>query len=395
MQFAYRFIDRKGKKKWSALEAFSLADAKEKLYQSGTYVIEIREKKGREKRERNFSQSNLIVFTTQLSHLLDAGVPLYESLLSLREQYRQERFSHIIEHLCEQIKAGTTLSQAMRAYPRSFNQLYTSMIEAGESVGVLSETLGKLSCLLQKQSKLKKQILTALLYPLILTVFSTALIIVLLTFVVPSLEVLFEGQEVNRFTRFVFGISHVITQGWMVGLSLLVGGGTALYFLFKRWKRKWQEFVLRIPLVKTVITQTAVARFCRTMGTLLEGGVTIISALQISRHVMRQPVLEEAIEEAEKRIIEGSILSQELAKSPWFPPLVPRMLAIGEEGGNVGVMLGKIAELYEEEVEKVLTRLTALAQPVILVLLGGIVGFIMMAILLPLTDVSGFLSGGM
>lgn len=397
MRFYYRFIDHTGRKKHSFLEAPSLAQAKELLYQKGIYVISLKEKKTFKKKERGLNKTNLLVFTTQLSHLLGAGVPLYESLLSLQEQYQNEKCHHILTSLCEQIKEGSSLSTAMQQFPSSFNRLYISMVHAGESVGLLGESLDKLSILLQKQTHLQKQIVTALLYPLILTLFSFALIVILLTFVVPSLESLFEDQKVNRFTQMVFGISHLLTRGWKIFLPLLFGGVLALCYLFRlpKWKRRSQDFLLRLPLIRTVVIKAAVARFSRTMGTLLEGGVTIISALQIARFVMRQPLLEETIEKAEKSIIEGSLLSIELAKSSQFPPLLSRMVAIGEEGGNLGPMLGKVADLYEEEVEKILTRLTALAQPVILVVLGGIVGFIMMAILLPLTDVSGFISGGM
>ena len=396
MKYSYRYIDREGKKKASVVEAKSIDDAKELLLQAGTYVISMKTKGSTKTQNRNFKVGQLALFTTQLAHLLNAGIPLYESLLSLQEQYASEKFLPIIASLTRQIKEGSSLANALERFPESFSRLYTSMIEAGEAVGMLAETLHKLAHLLQKQNKMKKQLLTALLYPLILTIFSTFLIIVLLTFVVPSLEMLFEGQQVNSFTRSVFFVSHLIRYGWVVYLPLLgalIAAGVAI-FRSPKWKVLWQKLLLRTPIVKTVIIQTSIARFSRTMGTLLEGGVSIIVALRIARRVMRQPILEETIELAEKRIIEGSILSRELAQSPWIPTLVPRMLAIGEEGGSTAVMLGKIAELYEDDVEKVLTRIAALAQPVILVILGAVVGLIMLAILLPLTDVSGFLSGG-
>ncbi|MFN0065009.1 MAG: type II secretion system F family protein, partial [Chlamydiales bacterium] len=397
--YQYRFIDSQGKKRSGQLAALSLREAKEKLHAQGVFVLSLKKRRSSlsffRKKEAGLSREQLNIFTTQLAHLLSAGVPLYESLLSLEEQYNNERFHTIISSLCEQIKAGSSLSRAMRSFPASFDRLYTSMVAAGESVGLLDKTLEKLASFLQKQNRLRKQILTAMIYPLILLTFSFALIAVLLTFVVPSLEALFADQYVNRFTRFVFGISHFVTKGWMYYIPIVSGLIISLFFGFRsdKWKRSFRLQLLKTPIVRDCIVQTSLARFARTMGTLLEGGVTIIQALQISRHVMKQPILEEVVIQAEKQIIEGSLLSRELAKSPWIPPLVPRMLAIGEEGGNTSLMLTKIAELYEEEVEKTTTRLTALAQPVILLMLGGVVGFIMMAILLPLTDVSGFMGG--
>jgi len=395
MKYSYRYIDRNGKKRASVMEADSLEMAKQQLFQSGAYVISIHAKPNRYTPKINFKSEQLALFTTQLAHLLNAGIPLYESLLSLKEQYAEEKFRPIVSSIAEQIKEGSSLAAALERFPSSFNQLYISMVEAGESVGMIAETLHKLAHLLQKQNSMRKQLLTALLYPFILTLFSLLLIVILLTFVVPSLELLFEGQRVNGFTRLVFGISHLITRGWWIYIPLFTAAGVASFFAFRtsKWRSFWQNIVLRTPIVKTVIIHGAIARFSRTMGTLLEGGVSIILALRIARRVMKQPLLEESIELAEKQIIEGSILSHELARSNWIPALVPRMLAIGEEGGNTAVMLGKIADLYEEEVDKILTRLAALAQPVILVLLGAVVGLIMLAILLPLTDVSGFMGG--
>ncbi len=215
----------------------------------------------------------------------------------------------------------------------------------------------------------------------------------LLTFVIPSLETLFEDRPVNGFTRAVMLFSHFLTHQWGYYLPLIIGSGVGVYFALTSPKgKRWvQRTLLRMPVLKTLITQTAIARFSRTMGTLLEGGVSLIQALQIARKTMRHTLFEEVVEEAEGRIVEGSLLSVELKKSPLIPTLVPRMLSIGEEGGSAPAMFQKIADLYESEVDKSLTRLTALAQPVILVFMGGIVGVIMIAVLLPLTYVSAFL----
>lgn len=396
--FEYRYIDAKGKKKTGRIEAIHAADAKEKLRAQQLTVISIQESKKGEKHfwkkeQGHLKAQELITFTTQLSQLLAAGVPLYESLLSLEEQYRSEAFHLVILNLCEQIKGGSSLSDAMGRHPESFNRLYCAMVAAGESVGGLDLSLEKLATLLNKQHKLKKQLITALLYPSVLCAFSMVVIFLLLLFVIPSLEVLFEDRDVNRFTKMVMYFSHFLTRGWAIYLPLLMGAAGGVIWLVKSLKgKRWlQKNLLKVPFLKTVITETAMARFSRTMGTLLQGGVTIIQALQISRKVMKNPFLEQVLVHAEARIIEGSLLSKELKKSPLIPSLVPRMLAIGEEGGNSALMFQKVADFYEEEVEKALSRLTALAQPVILVIMGGVVGFIMLAVLLPLTDVSAFL----
>jgi len=397
--FAYRYIDPKGKKRGGVIDAITLLEAKEKLREQGVLVTSLEESSQEQKlpfwkkRKREVRGEALITFTTQLSQLLIAGVPLYESLLILEEQTKNEAYHPTLLNLCDQIKRGSSLSEAMEQFPRSFNHLYCSMVAAGESVGALDQTLEKLAHLLQKQSKLKKQIITALIYPALLFSFSCVVILLLLLFVIPTLETLFEDRNVNRFTKCVMVVSRFLTMWWMVYLPLLVGGISALiYYLTQPKGRRWLgRSLLRLPILSTLLIHAALARFCRTMGTLLQGGVTLLSALQIGRGVMRNPFLEEIVEGAEQKIIEGSLLSIELKKSSLIPSLLPRMLAIGEEGGNTPAMFQKVADLYEGEVDKTLTRVTALAQPVILIIMGGVVGIIMLAVLLPLTDVSAFM----
>ena len=397
--FHYRYIDPQGRKKSGILEALGLGDAKEKLRLQKILVLSLVEKKKGgfklpfSQQKCQLTGAHLITFTTQLSQLLIAGMPLYESLLSLEEQYREESFHSTILSLGDQIKRGTSLSEAMRQFPESFNHLYCSLIAAGESVGALEESLEKLATLLAKQRKLTKQLITALIYPILLLAFSGLVCFLLLTFVIPSLEILFEDRPVNRFTKMVMGFSHFLTHQWIYYIPILGGflAGMCYFFSSSKGKRAWQRALLRTPLLKTLIIQTAMARFCRTMGALVQGGVNLIEALRISRKVMRNPFLEEVVARAEEKIIEGSLLSKELKRSPLIPALIPRMLAIGEEGGNTPLMFHKIADLYEEEVEKQLARVTALAQPVILVIMGGVVGLIMLAVLLPMTDINAFL----
>lgn len=393
--FHYKSLSLQGRKQTGVIDAPSLKEAKEKLRSQGTIVIAIGSKqtdKSLFKKKVELSAQHLLNFTTQLSQLLSAAIPLYESLLSLEEQYRNEPFHPILASLCEQIKAGASLSSAMKNFPNSFDQLYCAMVAAGESIGALDKTLNRLTELLAKQQKLRKQIITAMIYPAVLGSFSLLVIFLLLTFAIPSIEAIFAEREVNGFTHLVILTSHLLTGYWHMYLPLI--GGTchlSLLFLRSGWGRAFKHrLALKLPLIKKVILQSSLARFSRTLGTLQQGGVSIIDALQISRKVMKNPILERIFEKAEEKIIEGSSLATELRRSPLLPPLISRMLAIGEESGDSALMLNKVAELYEDEVEKTLTRLTALAQPAILLIMGAVVGIIMLAILLPLTDISSF-----
>lgn len=387
--YSYQAVEPSGKKRNGFIEAHSERDAKGILREQGVMVSRIAEKTKLSSKQ-NLSGQPLMTFTIQLSQLVGAGVPLYESLAALEEQYRGDNAHQIVLSLCEQIKAGSSLSEAMGQYPNSFDKLYRSMITAGESIGALDVVLERLSYLLGRQMKLKRQITTAMIYPCILASFSLMIIILLLSFVVPSIEGIFADRPLNGFTVFVLSVSHVLRDYWWAYVPVIGGGLTYLIMKMRSPAgRLWLERnLLKVPLLKTLVIQTSVARFCRTMGTLQQGGLTIIDALRIAREVMRNVVLEAEILSAENKIIEGSSLSVELNKSKWIPSIVTRMLAVGEDSGTTVIMLNKLADMYEEEVEKTLDQVMALAQPVILIFMGTMIGMILMAILLPLTDVS-------
>jgi len=389
--YHYQALDLKGKSIKGHVEAHSEKEAKDLLREQGALITKLVLKTTNTLKQQ-LKGENLVTFTVQLSQLIGAGVPLYESLIAIEEQYRQESYHHIMMRLSEQIKAGNSLSSAMAEYPESFNKLYRSMILAGESSGSQEVILEKLSILLRKQIKLKKQIITALIYPGILGSFSFLIILMLLGFVVPSIEGIFEGRKLNSFTEFVMSVSHFFRDFWWLYIPAIAASITFLVMKFRSPQGKlfFEKNLIKVPVLKTLIVQTALARFCRTMATLQQGGLTMIDSLQISRGVMRNIVLEEEIKKAEGKIVEGSSLSIELSKSPLIPLLVSRMLSVGEESGTSLVMMNKIADMYEEEIEKTLDRLMALAQPAILLIMGAIIGFVLLAIMLPLTDVSSF-----
>lgn len=392
--YQYQHVDPQGKKRSSVIEAQNEKEAKNKLREQGLLVTTI-VLKDRVAKKQNLKGDHLLAFTVQLSQLVNAGVPLYQSLTAIEEQVRGEPFHSIILSLCEQIRTGISLSSAMSNYPASFDRLYSGMVAAGEAVGALGPVLDKLSYFLERQMKLKKQIITAMIYPVILGSFSLLIIGVLLGFVVPSLEGIFADRKLNAFTSGVIGLSHLFRNYWWIYFPVIGGLVTWIFFTIRSPKGKiWLEKnLLRVPLLRTLIIQTALARFTRTMGTLLQGGLSMIDSLRISRGVMRNAVLEKEIELAETKIIEGSSLSQQLGRSEYIPHMAARMLAVGEESGTTIAMLNRIAEMYEQEIEKSLDRVMALAQPLILIVMGLVIGTVLLAILLPLTDVSSFSVG--
>lgn len=392
--YQYQYVDSSGKRKSGSIEAQGDKEAKQKLREQGFLVTQL-QAKSKVSKKQNLKGDNLLAFTVQVSQLINAGVPLYESLTAIEEQSRGDSYHRVILSLCEQIRSGTSLSVAMGSFPESFDKLYCGMVAAGEAVGALGPVLEKLTQFLSRSMKLKKQIITAMIYPGILGGFSLLIIGVLLGFVVPSLEGIFAERKLNAFTNAVLGFSHIFREYWWLYFPVIIASlVTGIWKLRSPQGRLWLEkTILKIPLLRTLVIQTAVARFCRTMGTLLQGGLSMIESLRISRNIMRNVVLEKEIQVAEGKIIEGNSLSYQLKKSAYFPQLVARMLAVGEESGTTVTMLNRIADMYEGEIEKTLDRVMAMSQPVILIVMGLVIGTVLLAILLPLTDVSSFSIG--
>ncbi|MBA3239533.1 MAG: type II secretion system F family protein [Parachlamydiaceae bacterium] len=389
--YQYQALDGFGKKRTGFIEATDEAEAKGKLREQGLMVSSMTAK-AEVAPKQNLTGDVLQTFTVQLAQLVNAGVPLYQSLSAIEEQYRGEPYHRIILSLCDQLKAGKSLSEALSGYPKSFDRLYCSMITAGESAGALNIVLEKLSILLTKQNKLRTQITTALIYPGALAGFSLLIIGVLIGFVLPSIEGIFAGRELNGFTSAVLSFSHFVKDYWWLYLPIII---SLLFFTIRYLKsavgKIWlQRILIKLPVAKTVVIQSAVARFCRTMGTLQIGGLTMIESLRLAREVVGNVVIEEEIQNAENRIVEGSSLSAELMHSKVIPKMVSRMLSVGEDAGTTVVMLNKIADVYEDDIEKTLERLMALVQPVILIFLGSFIAIVLLAILLPMTDMSSF-----
>lgn len=390
--YQYKAWDNQGKKQNGVLEALTEREAKTKLRERGLMVTHF-STKTRVSSKQHLKGENLIAFTVQMSQLVNAGVPLYESLVAIEEQYSNEPFHRVILSLCDQIKSGISLSAAMRSYPDSFDRLYCALIAAGEASGSLAMVFERLSQLIQKQMKLKREIQTALIYPAILASFALLVICVLLGFVVPSIEGIFSERKLNGFTNFVLGTSAIFRNYWWIyipSIGILFAG--IILKLRSAGGKLWMErILLKMPLINVLIVQTAIARFARTMATLQQGGLTMIDSLRMSREVLKNATLEDEMKNAELKIIEGSSLSEQMEKSQYIPSMVSRMLAIGEDSGNTVVMLHKIADMYEDNLEKTLSRFMTLLQPAILLLMGGIIGMVMMAILLPLTDMTSMI----
>lgn len=387
MLYQYKAFTRQGKSTKGAIEAVNVKEAKDKIREMQLILSHLEPQKKAQKSQQ-LNKDNLMIFTSQLSQLLSAQIPLYESLIALEEQARQESYHQVILGLTERIKRGSSLSQAMQDFSSSFSPLYRAMVSAGEAVGNLELALGRLNAFLNYDNKIRKQLVSALIYPALLSALLFVAIGVLAGFVIPALESLFEDRNIPQFTRFVFGASAILRQ-W--GVFLIVGVislGIYLYYALKKpsVKAKIQRKLLSVPLINRYIILSSLSRFARTLGTLLEGGLPLTVALAYAKESLGNARLTEIMQRVEEKIIEGVSFSTELGRYKEVPPLFARMVMIGEESGKLSSMLGQLATLYEEETERTLTRVVSLAQPVLLLLMGVLVGAVLLSILLPLSS---------
>jgi general secretion pathway protein F len=387
MIYSYKAYTKQGKKAQGSIEAINMQEAKEKLRQMQLLIAHLAPQKKALKKEQ-LTRQNLLIFTSQLAQLLSAKIPLYESLLALEEQSREESYHPVIMGLTERIRRGSSLSQAMQEFPDSFSALYRALITAGEAVGNLELALNRLSYFLDQQAKTSKQLISAMIYPAILALLLIVAAGVLVGFVIPALESLFEDKQIPKFTQIVLSASHFLRDWGLLLLTSFVFGIVFCVHQLKKphIKQKLQRLLLRIPLVNRYILMASLGRFARTLSTLLDGGLPIVASLGFARQSLNNIQLEEIIQRAEQKIIEGVAFSQILSRYKEIPPLFCRMVSIGEESGKLAAMLAQVATLYEEETERILARIVTLAQPVLLLLMGVLVGGVLLSILMPLSS---------
>ena len=389
--FHYEAVEASGKKFSGIINADSLISAKEQLRKQQVLVTKLfsERKKGK---KLALAKSELLAFTRDLAQLLNAGLPLYESLVTIEEKYARTKSHEIYLALCDKVKHGAQLSSALADFPDTFGQIYVAMVAAAEETGALASVFEQLEGLIFRGQKLRKQLTSALIYPIFLLSFCFVVVFALFFFLIPSMQQLFEGRDLHPMTEAVIGLSRSLrSNGAMLGVvTATVVVGCVIFFRRPEGKKVWSRFVMSVAVFRRGVTAAVMARFCRSLSVLLSSSVSMVEALRYSRKVINQVDFEEAVERAEENIVKGGKLSSELARSSLIPAMVTRMLAIGEEAGNTSSMLQSIADIYEEELEKTLSRVTSMLQPVILLILAVIVGVVILSVLLPLTDVSSF-----
>jgi len=398
--FEYKGFDASGAKAAGIIDADSPRSARVKLRQQGVMITTLSEDTGRRELLTNPFKSlanrvrakDITIFTRQLSTLSMGGLTLMESLDALIEQTANVRFKKIITGVREKVMQGAPLAGALAEYPEQFDPLYVNLVRAGEASGSLDKTLNRLATFGEARMRQSSKVTAAMIYPAVMTVIGSGVLLYLLAYVTPKVESMFEDmrQGLPMPTVILLFVSNLLSQWWWAIIGGLIGLGFWLkkYLKTAEGEEKFDRALLKVPVFGELARAAAIARFARALSTLLAGGVPLIESLKVTGGVVGNVLIARAIGEAIVNITEGHPIAAPLKASGLFPPLVTQMISAGERTGSLPDMLEKISDAYDFEVETALSAITSLVEPVLIIVMGTVVGFIVMAILLPIFELS-------
>lgn len=404
--YACTVRDARGEQVSKDIEAANLAEARAQLREQGLFPIDITEKESSGSildpvnkfflRFKKVKLKEMVIFTRQFATMINSGVALIRALNIMTDQATSDLFKSILGEVRDGVEEGRSLSESMADHPKTFSKLYVSMVAAGEMGGVLDEVLDRLASFMESNARLIGQLKSAMTYPAVVGFIASAIFIFLLYFVIPIFKEMFDamGVDLPAFTQLLINMSTWLQQGWYL---LILGGGGAIYgfiyFVKTPFGRSWFDNVmLNAPIFGNIIRKVAVARFTRTLGTLLRSGVPLMSALEIVQDTAGNVHIAAGIAKVREAVSEGENMTKPLEQTGLFPPMVTQMIAIGEESGNVDAMLSKIADFYDEEVEQAVKALTSLLEPLMMVGIGGMVGSMIIGMYLPMFSVISAIS---
>ena len=339
------------------------------------------------------TQKDLVIFTRQFATMIDAGLPLVQCLDILATQLDNLAFRDVLTKVKTKVESGSTLAESLGDHPKVFDTLYVQLVAAGEIGGILDTILNRLAAYIEKNEKLKGKVKAAMVYPSVVLIVAVGVTVVLLLFVTPTFEKMFKdfGGVMPAPTQFVIDISKFL-QHYIVYMVVVAVGVVAAFRAYINWpkgRQQWDAFVIRTPIFGPLIRKVAVARFTRTLGTMISSGVPILDALEVVAKTAGNSVVEKAIRYTREKISEGKTIVQPLAETKVFPPMVVQMIGVGEATGAMDQMLTKIADFYDDEVDDAVAALTSLIEPVMMVFLGGVVGGFLIAMYLPIFSIAG------
>ncbi|HTD08482.1 MAG TPA: type II secretion system F family protein [Solirubrobacteraceae bacterium] len=394
--YVFKALDVAGGKARGEVEADSKQAVADQLKQRGLIVLDIADKHSSKNIEITFMSrvkpTELSIFARQLSTMISSGMSILRALYVLEEQTESKLLTETIVAVRKDVEAGLPLSDSMARHPKVFNPLFVAMTQAGETGGVLEDALVRVADQLQKDAALRKQVKSAMIYPALVIFFAVGVMMALVAFLVPVFENVFKefGGELPAMTQVSVGLSKLVTQDWWA----MFGSLALIIVAFIRWKktswgrRQWDHFRLHIPMrIGTIVQQIAVARWSRTLASLTAAGVPLLQALEITGRTGGNVAVEEAMDGVISSVKRGGTIAAPLAQAPIFPTMVTHMVGVGEETGALDQMLDRVAEFYEEQVEASVKTLTSILEPIMIILIGGIVGFIVISMYLPLFEI--------
>ena len=392
--YAYSAINAEGMELFGQLNASDPNAAREQLRIRGLLAASLEEVAGAEDEGfrtalKKVKPKSLQIFSRQFATMIDAGLNVVSALVILEDQTSDKLLSQVVHQVREDVEGGMILSQAMARHPKVFSRLYVAMVEAGEAAGMLDSVLDRVAFQIEKETQIKRRIKGAMLYPTLVLTFATIVLIGMLLFLVPVFVNIFDQLhgKLPRLTLIVLGASNLMRHAWYIIFPLAIATG----FGIRRWKqteqgrRLWDQLKLRLPLrIGDVVLKVTMARFSRTLSTLVAAGVDIIKALEITGQTAGNVVVENALATVRERVHEGVPIARPLVEDPLFPPMVSQMVKIGEETGELEHMLSKIADFYEDEVDTSIRTLTSIIEPLMMIGVGMMVGVIIIAMYLPM-----------
>jgi type IV pilus assembly protein PilC len=394
--YVFKALDLTGGKAHGEVEAESKQAVSDQLKARGLIVLDISDKGGSKEIELAFLKrakaNDLAIFSRQLSTMISSGMSILRALYVLEEQTESKFLKETIVAVRKDVEAGLSLSAAMERHPKVFNPLFVAMTQAGETGGVLEDALMRVADQLQKDAALRRQIKAAMVYPTMVIIFAVGVMMALVAFLVPVFVGVFKqfGGELPSLTKVSVFLSEAVTGYWWA----IFGGAAAVIFTFIKWKKstrgrkQWDHFRLRVPMkIGTIVQQVAVARWSRTLASLTSAGVPLLQALEITGKTGGNVAIEESMDGVIASVKRGGTIAAPLAQAPIFPAMVTNMVGVGEETGALDSMLDRIAEFYEEQVEASVKALTSILEPIMIIVIGGIVGFIVISMYLPLFEV--------
>ncbi len=399
--FEYKGLNKAGKNVRGTIDSDNSRTARSKLKKDQIFVIELKDKSKATKKDKTkksntgkgVSVSDLSMMTRQLATLLKANVPLVDSLGAVSEQVENEYLAEVLADIKNSVNEGSPFHKSLRKYPKIFNTIFVSMCEAGEMSGTLDVILIRLAEFTESQNELNSKIRSAMIYPVLMTGFMLIMLAVLFIYVIPKMVTVFESNPdltLPWYSVMVINFSGVLVNYW----HLLFGAILFTSYIFRSWKNspsgrgQWDAILLKIPTVGKLARMIAVSRFTRTLSTLLRGGVPMLTAMSIVRNVVDNEVLAKAIDGARDNISEGESIAGPLKKSNQFPPIVIHMINVGEKTGELENMLTQVSDAYDFQVKNSVEGLTALLTPVMLIIMGCVIGVIVFSIMIPVFEMS-------